>query len=129
MSKLRPRGISVELDGEERYFLFTLNMIDHFEEKYGKTMNAIIEDLVESEQNNHMLRDIVTDLLNDEAERSVRKCQELQYPEVTVQDTGNMIGLDNYYEVLNAVLRAYGISLPEAEEDDDPNRESGQTKG
>ena len=129
MSKLRPRGISVELDGEERYFLFTLNMIDHFEEKYGKTMNAIIEDLVESEQNNHMLRDIVTDLLNDEAERSVRKCQELQYPEVTVQDTGNMIGLDNYYEVLNAVLRAYGISLPEAEEYDDPNRESGQTKG
>ena len=119
----------MELDGEERHFLFTLNMIDHFEEKYSKTMNEIIEDLVEAEQNNHMLRDIVTDLLNDESERSARKCREMQYPEVTVQDTGDMIGLDNYYEVLDAVLRAYGISLPEAEEDDDPNRESGQTKG
>ncbi len=36
-----------------------------------------------------------------------------------------MIGLDNYYEVMKALLKAYGISMPEVDEDEDPNQKSG----
>ena len=45
MSDLKPRGIPIILDGVERHFLFTLNIIDELQDKYGKNLYEIIEDL------------------------------------------------------------------------------------
>lgn len=42
------------------------------------------------------------------------------------QEVGDFIGMDNIVEVTAVVLSAYGYSLPKADEEDDPNRESGQ---
>lgn len=42
------------------------------------------------------------------------------------QEVGDLIGMDNIVEVTAAVLSAYGYSLPKADEEDNPNRESGQ---
>lgn len=52
----------------------------------------------------------------------------VEYSTVTEADVGDMIGLDNYYEVMKALLKAYGISMPEVDEDEDPNQKSGQMK-
>lgn len=128
MSTFKPRGIAVVLNGEERHFLFTLNMIDQIEEKYDKSLIDVIEDVVNDNSSGHLLRDLVVMLLNDEADRNKRLQTGVEYPAVTVEDVGDMIGLDNYYEVLKAFLNAYGISMPETEEDDDPNQKSGQVK-
>lgn len=129
MSDLKPRGVPIELDGEIRHIFFTLNIIDQLEEEYDQTLYEIIEELTVAEQNNHMLRDIVTVLLNCEAERNARLGADTAQLVVSQEDVGNMIGLDNYYEVLKAVMEAYGISIPESEEgDEDPNETSGQTK-
>ena len=64
-------------------------------------------------------------LLNEEAERAKRKGLEEIPTSVTLQDVGDMIGMDNLIDVTAAILVAYGYSFPEAEEDD-PNQESGQ---
>lgn len=128
MSVFKPRGIAIVLNGEERHFLFTLNMIDQIEEKYGKPLLEIIEDVANDTGSGHLLRDLVVMLLNDEAERNRRMQSSVEYATVTAEDVGDMIGLDNYYEVMKAFLKAYGISMPEADEDEDPNQESGQMK-
>lgn len=128
MSVFKPRGIAIVLNGEERHFLFTLNMIDQIEEKYDKPLLEIIEDVANDTGSGHLLRDLVVMLLNDEAERNRRMQSSVEYATVTAEDVGDMIGLDNYYEVMKAFLKAYGISMPEADEDEDPNQESGQMK-
>ena len=123
MSDLRPRGIPIVFDGVERHFLFTLNLIDEIQEKYGKNLLKVLDQMVKEDQSEHTLRDITMMLLNDEAERAERRGQEI--PRVTEADVGEMIGMDNYWDVVKAILEAYGISLPEPEEED-PNQESGQ---
>ena len=117
MGIFKPRGVAIVLNGEERHFLFTLNMIDQIEEKYDKPLMEVLEDVAN-----------VVILLNDEAERNKRMKASVEYSTVTEADVGDMIGLDNYYEVMKALLKAYGISMPEVDEDEDPNQKSGQMK-
>ena len=128
MSDVKPRGVPIELDGATRHFFFTLNVIDQLEDEYDKTLYEIVDELTVTNRNSHMLRDVVTVLLNSEAERNVRLGADTAQMAVSQEDVGEMIGLDNYNEVLRTVLEAYGVSLPEKEEDEDPNGMSGQTK-
>lgn len=123
MSDLRPRGTPINLGGKERYLLFTLNVIDEIQDRYNKNLHEIINDLTREDVASHTLRDLVTILLNDEA---AKRAEPGALEQVTEKDVGEMIGLDNYYQVTAAILAAYGISLPQPEEDDDPNRTSGQ---
>lgn len=124
MSNLKPRGIPIVLEGEERHFLFTLNTIDEIQDKYDKSMGEIFEELQEEETAMDTLKKIVTVLLNKEAERE-KRLKGRDIPEITEEEVGELIGMDNVGEVVTAVFRAYGYSMPEAEEND-PNQESGQ---
>lgn len=126
MSDLKPRGIPFCFDGTERYFLFTLNTIDAIQEKYGKSIFDIIEEIVKDEVPSKLLREIVKIMLNAEASRAATKGKKI--PEVTDQDVGEMIGMDNYWGVVGALMQAYGISMPQAEDDDIPNQTGGQQK-
>lgn len=122
MGSMNPRGIAVEFEGEVRHLLFTLNVIDEIQTEYDKTIHEVIQDLTEGDVYDGQLRRLVTILLNDEARRSAKKDEKIE--KVTESDVGDMIGLDNYNDVLVSLLKAYGISLPEPEEDDDPNLKS-----
>lgn len=124
MSNLKPRGIPIVLEGEERHFLFTLNTIDEIQDKYDKSMGEIFEELQEEETAMDTLKEIVTVLLNKEAERE-KRLKGRDIPEITEEEVGELIGMDNVGEVVTAVFRAYGYSMPEADEND-PNQESGQ---
>lgn len=126
MSDLKPRGIPFCFDGTERHFLFTLNAIDALQEKYGKSVFEIIEGIVKDEVPSKTLREILKILLNDEAARAAAKGKEI--PEVTDQDVGEMIGMDNYWEVVGVLMQAYGISMPQADEDEFPNQMGGEQK-
>lgn len=125
MSDLRPRGIPIMLDGVERHFLFTLNAIDAAQDKLGKSMQEIMENLREGDDFEHTTRDLTFILINDEAERERFKNPESELKEVTEKEAGWMIGTDNIIQVMGTIMAAYGYSLPEAE-DEDPNRKSGQ---
>lgn len=126
MSDLRPRGIPVVLDGVEHRFLFTLNTIDSIQDETDKNIKDIMMDLADEESSNKTLIYLVKTLINHEAEREKRKNPDCALETVTDQEVGDLIGMDNIVEVTAAVLSAYGYSLPKADEEDDPNRESGQ---
>lgn len=126
MSDLNPRGIPILVNGEERHLLFTLNIVDEIQERYGKTLSEVIDDVISEDITGHMLRDLLVLMLNDEVAREKHRDPESSLKEITEQDAGWIIGLDNQIELISSVLKAYGVSLPEPE-DDDPNRESGQT--
>lgn len=125
MSDLKPRGIPITLDGVERHFLFTLNVIDMIQDKTGKTMHEVMESITNVQEIGHTLRDVAMALINDEAEREAYKNPETELKPVTEQEIGWIIGMDNFVEVTYAILVAYGYSLP-APEDEDPNPMSGQ---
>ena len=126
MSDLRPRGIPVVLDGVEHRFLFTLNTIDSIQDETDKNMKDIMMDLTDEESSNKTLIYLVKTLINHESEREKRQNPDCALETVTDQEVGDLIGMDNIVEVTAAVLSAYGYSLPKADEEDDPNRESGQ---
>lgn len=120
MSDLRPKGIPVTIGGVERHFLFTLNAIDEIQDHYKMPLSEVIEKFADKEESYKTMRYVITVLLNDEAER------ENGQSTVTEKEVGWMITLENEAEIITAVFRAYGYSLPEG--DKDPNRMSGTTK-
>lgn len=129
MSDLRPRGVAVELGGQERNLLFTINAIDEIQEKCNlPLMDAVVSVAKAADGNmDHetlgRLRTIATVLINSEEGET--------YSE---DEIGRMITLENYLKVARAILEAYGVSLPDPDEDEDegddedesPKAETGQ---
>ncbi len=136
MSELKPRGVPITLDGVERHFLFTLNAIDEIQDHYkkfdengenvGLNLLQVLQAMTSADNMNDTgkyLRFVVMVLLNDEADRTN------EFEEVTEKEVGEMISLENYALVMNSVLAAYGVSMPDADEDsegEDPNGETGE---
>ena len=127
MSDLRPRGIAVDVNGEERRLLFTLNVVDAIQDKYKKTLSEVLDDILNEDVASKTLRDVVAIMLNGEVEREKFKNPEAAIKEVTEKEVGWMISVDNRLEIIAKIMQAYGISLPEPD-DDDPNREGGHQK-
>lgn len=125
MSDLRPRGTPIVIDGVERHFLFTLNVIDTIQDKTGKSMREVMSDLTNAETVGKTVGELVLVLINDEVERERYKNPDSVVKEVTEKEVGWMVGMDNLGEITSAILIAYGCSLPEPD-DEDPNLESGQ---
>ncbi|MCD7736961.1 MAG: hypothetical protein LUI07_08400 [Lachnospiraceae bacterium] len=132
MGDLKPRGVTVTLEGAgERHLLFDFNVIEALQDKYEKSLWEIMNDIVNNSQkkgtweNIPMFRFVLATLLNAECERA-RLLHGEEIPAVEERDVGCMVGIDNYGEVLKAILKAYGISMPEPEQPEDPNAKSGQ---
>ena len=120
MSDLRPEGIDIELGGEKRNFLFTLNVMDDLQDEFDEEFDAVIGRLESKRELPKVLKRIVAALINDDCERKGKETK------VTAREVGMMIAEQNLLAVQIAVLKAYGVSLPEPDEDDFPNQESGQ---
>ena len=128
MSVLNPRGVKIDLGGKEYEFLFTLNAIDQLQDESGMSLQECIKSLTEPETVTKMLRMTAKILINDYLERTE------EHPEfVTDKTVGWFVTLENQGDVLVAILKSYGISMPDPEEDEeeedetdgqDPNAES-----
>ena len=126
MSDLRPVGIPIELGGVERHFLFTLNAIDTVQSHYNSTMFEALDKLFDANEQNEALKFFTMTLINDEVEREKWKNPSSDLKEVSDKEVGWMIHVENMGIVTTAILSAYRISVPESNENDDPNMESGQ---
>lgn len=116
MSDLRPKGIPIELEGVERHLLFTLNAINELQEYYKEDLSSIIDKLTDKTEAVSTLRQILTTLLNDEADRELAmNGNELK--QYTEKEIGWLVTLDNQEQILLAILAAYGISLPEGDDE------------
>ncbi len=128
MSDLRPEGIPVMIDGVERKILFTLNAVDSIQDRLGMSIDEAIDNLTVPRKANEVFKVMVSSLLNDEVERLDFKKQPHDLKKYTEKEAGWLITETNKYEMLGSILKAYGISLPEPEEEEDeaPNGQSVQ---
>lgn len=130
MSDLKPKGIKVELGGQERKILFTINAIDEIQTRCNQALFDAVKfvagaaDGATDADTLKNFRLILTILLNSN-----------NTEEVTEQEVGDWVTLGNYRHIAWAILKAYGFSLPDPDEDDvaeeeeedtDPNVETGQ---
>lgn len=116
MSDLRPIGVPVIIDGVERRMLFTLNVIDEVQEHYNKPLAEIINELLGKADALKTMRYLTYALLDDEAQRKATSGESLkQYSE---KEIGWLITLENQEEILLAILKAYGLALPENNKED-----------
>lgn len=129
MSDLKPKGIAIHLNGEERHLLFTLNSIIEIQDHYDLALSEVINKLMDQKESAQCMRYLMFVLLNDECERAHKEDFQTAFSVVTEKEVGAMIAQENYTEVLLSLLKAYGISLPESkEEDNDPNQMSALQK-
>lgn len=123
MSDLNPKGTPVTVGGEEHRFLFSLNVVCEVQDHCGCALTEVINRLTDQMEAAKTLRYLVTELLNDERGRSGDSRE--PYTEMEV---GRLIDQESIMDVTVAVLKAYGLSLPEPDEFASPNAEGGQRK-
>lgn len=125
MSDLRPVGLPIVLNGVERHFLFTLNVIDLIQSSYDLPVLEVLGKLFDEKEKIKTLKFLTAALINDEVEREMYKNGDSVAGEVSEQQVGTMIHIGNMDEVISTILKAYGISVP-ATDDEDPNQKSEQ---
>ncbi len=127
MSDLRPRGVPVMVEGVERHFLFTLNVIDEIQDHYDMSLSDVVDKLTDKKESLKVMRYLIAALLNDEvARKGTEEKQNLKlYSE---EEVGWIVDATNMEKMTVALLKAYGLSIPEPDEDVSPNPVSGQMK-
>ena len=124
MSDLRPRGVKVVINGEERHLLFTLNAIDKIQSKYGLNASDVLDQIAGEYPEGRIILGVLQILTEDEAEREKALNPDSEVKPLDEKTLGWYIGADNYIEVMRLIFEAYGVSLPEP--DGDPKEEGGQ---
>lgn len=119
MSDLKPKGVPLILGEEERHLLFTLNVVDEIQDHYGRALEEVMDRLTDKKESSKTLRYLVMALLNDEEERSGKEGRKAY----TEKEVGWLITQDNVIDVTVAILKAYGLSLPEPDGYESPNAE------
>lgn len=122
MGKINQRGTSIEIGGVERHLLFTLSVIDELQEHYDKPVSEVLNLIMTDERQAYKcIGYITTVLLNDEIRRN-NYYHHTEDPLLTEQEVGWMVDVQMASgDLLKAILKAYGISMAEDDEDDDPD--------
>lgn len=128
MSDLNPKGASIVLGGVERKLLFTLNVMDEIQSHYDKTVFEALKLLIDPMQQTKVVKFLLMTLLNDEAEREKARNKDTDLKVLSEKEVGWLVSYDNLAEVVSAMLKAYGMSMPEPDESEkDPNAVSRQS--
>lgn len=118
MSDLRPKGIPVIIGGQERKLLFTISVIDEIQEKCNAPLIDAIRHVVDVASGNtekeHLTAfyAILTALLNRENKKE--------------QESSDIDGLIQPLALAgtaNKILEAFGVSMPDQEDNDDEDEE------
>ena len=125
MGNLNPKPVEIEFDGKTYGVTFNLNLIDDVQTRFDKSLDEIPAILTDDRTAAANLRYVLTALLNDAIEtREMETGEEL--PRLTEQQVGKKIDIHNFDYYYAKIFEAFGCSLPDTDEDDDPNPRSGQ---
>lgn len=117
MSDLQPKGPKIELGGEERELLFTLRAVDEIQDRFKKPVSEIVAMLGNAEGIYEVLPFLTAALVTEGERKRDRE-------PVTEDDVKGWVTVPMLSEVSRAILRSYGIAIPESDEDNDPNATS-----
>lgn len=126
MSDLNPHGAEIELNGEKHHWLFTLNSIDQIQSRYETDMITALSRLGDKRTQPDTMKYIVKVLIDDEIRTAKFLKKDVTLTTYTEEEIGMLINVDNMQEIATAILMAYRISIPEDDEEADPNQESEQ---
>ncbi len=125
MSDLRPKGVPVKIGGEEHNLLFTINAVDEIQDKLNVPIDEAFDSLTNPWEAWKALKTILTCLLNDEQKRNKFYGEAKEAKAYTEEEVGWLVTETDKYVIIEAILKAYGVSLPETEEES-PNTQSVQ---
>ena len=112
MSLIKDGRYPIELGGKERHLLFSLNVLDVIEDKYGG-----LDSLGEKMNSIHEFRWLLTTLLNEGRLDDEDELTELQ--------VGRMIHTGNFAEVKDHIFKAFSMGITgEAEPAADPDEDN-----
>lgn len=114
MSAIKDGRLPIELNGREYHLLFSLNVIDEMQDKFGSFDK--LNEVLSGKESIKNLRWLLTMLLNEGAGEGEEPLTEKQ--------VGHMIHTGNFDEVRTAIFRAFamgnsGMAEPPAVEDEE----------
>lgn len=137
MSSYNPKGVKVEIGGEERHFLFDYNVIAEIQEKYD---SSVIQVLIRAMQTNGVQEinasifiSLVHILLEGERERMAFYKAKGALKGYSKKELGFVLDKDNGQAIFDAILEAWHVSIPKPTEEDleeaDAERELAEAEG
>lgn len=124
MSDLQPKGIKISLPGVvECEVRFTISVVDEVQDHFDKSVGEVMSDLTDRRASYDTLAFLVMALVNNAIRRS-KSGGEL----LTLEEVKDLIDIPMANELVRPVMRAYGYSLPEDDDEgDDPNPKSSRS--
>lgn len=120
MSVLRPeKGLACVIGGVEFHFLFTFAVLDDLQTFYKEPISDIIRKLTDDLTIYGAAGRIIAALIDSDIYNNGGS--DVQKP--TYQDIMHVLDYNDARRIVSALLRAYGLDMPEPEEDDDDNDE------
>jgi hypothetical protein len=114
MSAIKDGRLPIELNGKEYHLLFSLNVIDDMQDRFGgfDTLGEVLQgqDAIKN------LRWLLTMVLNEGAEDGE--------PELSEKEVGKLIHMGNFDEVKTAIFKAFSVGSnsdiePDADDEED----------
>ncbi len=137
MSTLNPRGVDVDVMGRHYEILFTLNAIDKIQDMTGKMLPEIMLTIADVKNPDSIptLKLVLSILLSDYSERIhdplYRAPGDISdIIPISEKQVGQFVTAENWGQIIEGILTAYGYSMPEKSEDEeesDPNLKSGNS--
>lgn len=127
MSAIKDGRFPITIDGKERYLLFSLNVIDEMQDKFGSFDN--LTGVLQGDDSIKNLRWLLTALLNEGAEPDAEPLAE--------KEVGKMIHVGNFLDVKTAIYNAFSLGSAgtteqtgaEPDEDDEDDEKNAQPGG
>ena len=118
MTDLRPRdGTALTVGGIEWKVLFTWAVIDQLQEEYDLPISEVMNQLTDPRKMFSAAGHIITALLDDALYRT--NGSEMKSP--TFQQIMHVCDISQTNAIITALLRAYGLNMPEIDPDDEPD--------
>lgn len=123
MSAIKDGRLPITLD-KERHLLFSLNVIDEVQDRFGSFDN--LDEVLKGKDAIKNLRWLLTQLLNEGADDSEEQ--------LTEKAVGKMIHTGNFNEVRTSIFKAFAVGNsgteepPEAGDEDDTDEEDNKEK-
>ena len=119
MSAIKDGRFPIKLDSKERHLLFSLNVIDEMQDKFGGF--DTLSEVLQGKDSIKNLRWLLTLLLNEGADEGEE--------ELTEKQVGKMIHTGNFDEVKSSIFKAFAVgNSGDNKPEDDPDGEEEDEK-
>lgn len=117
MSDLQPKGIPVTISDQDWHFYMTIAAADVIQDHYDLPLQDVMNRLYKERDRYSTCAYILSVLTADEVRRD-----KLDIKAPTEKELRDLVDVPAANRLTMSILRAYGISMPEKDEDDDdPN--------